>query len=600
MISFLQPWFLVGIIPFTAFLVWAYRRISQGQRITVSSLFLLEQMKSPARARKRFKPPWRFFLELLALLLLATAAAGLSFQPSEKPIAILVDNSMSMAAQDQLNQRTTRLEAAKVLLQQYLRRSPAGRQYRLFESSPELREVGRGLLGEQRVRELVKEISVQPVPDRLESVISELQRTANAESLVIFSDRPLEGSRADVEGYQTAPDPIRPINVAVQEIRFQSGGSGESGSLEVSLRNFGSVAADGVVSVHRLSIQPGANAESLARNVDVSVEADSERTVSFGNLDRGELFRVSWRSSEDEDVLSLDNEGWFSAPSRGETIGVVSGEPLPKLGLDRLPNAAFESTTAAEAASFRTVLLHRSPMLELPGVNIISILPREGALGLQFVGNFSSGSKLWSKSSSELLRYLDLRLLSVQEGVLLGSPAWAEPILESERGTLALAGETGGRRVAVFGFELLPYVGRSNPAGSILLLNTLKWTRGGEAAADRFTLGKTFLLREDEQRATLEWEGGKESLSPGERIGRRGIVVVAGEDSRSFYPVGSSFPMESKIHSPEPIQVSPVAEQESPIPSARELTEILIWIVLVLVLLDLLFTIRPRESARAV
>src|SRR5438045_1976282 len=80
-----------------AFLVYAYRRKGRSHIVQVPTLLLLASFKSAARARKRFLPPFRFFLELFLFLLLLFGAAELFRIGPKKRVAVLLDNSLSMA-----------------------------------------------------------------------------------------------------------------------------------------------------------------------------------------------------------------------------------------------------------------------------------------------------------------------------------------------------------------------------------------------------------------------------------------------------------------------------------------------------------------------
>ena len=109
------PWGLLalGAVPVLVALYFLRRR---SVRRPVSSLLLWrEESRRPARGRRvdRLKTPLRFWLELLALLLLATAAAGpLVLRESRaRPLVVVLDDSWSMRAGGQDSPRERALEA---------------------------------------------------------------------------------------------------------------------------------------------------------------------------------------------------------------------------------------------------------------------------------------------------------------------------------------------------------------------------------------------------------------------------------------------------------------------------------------------------------
>jgi len=109
------PWGLVAVLSIPA-LVAIYFLIGRSRRQVVSALFLWENQKPSPRGGKRFErlsTPLLFFLELLALLLLALAAIlpQLRSSSARVPLVVVLDNSFSMKAGSQDSARA-RAEAA--------------------------------------------------------------------------------------------------------------------------------------------------------------------------------------------------------------------------------------------------------------------------------------------------------------------------------------------------------------------------------------------------------------------------------------------------------------------------------------------------------
>src|SRR5499426_3846745 len=99
---FTFPLALLGFLAAPA-LIYIYWLHSQARKRKVSSLLLWleeKEMWEGGRTIHRLQTPLLFFLELLAILLLVTAAAGPMMRAGEsgRPLVIVLDDSFSMLA----------------------------------------------------------------------------------------------------------------------------------------------------------------------------------------------------------------------------------------------------------------------------------------------------------------------------------------------------------------------------------------------------------------------------------------------------------------------------------------------------------------------
>ena len=111
-LSFLTPFWLLSLCA-VPLLILAYLKRQQSKRYVVSSVLVLRTLSRKVSPKKRFLPPLRFFLELLALLCLTIAAAQPFLDLQGEKIAVLLDNSLSMKAQANSGSAQTRFEVAR-------------------------------------------------------------------------------------------------------------------------------------------------------------------------------------------------------------------------------------------------------------------------------------------------------------------------------------------------------------------------------------------------------------------------------------------------------------------------------------------------------
>ena len=108
MLSFVAPWFLLGLLLIPA--VIALHFIRRARRVRqVSALWLWGASEAPSQ-RARFNPNILLLLQILTVLLACFGAAGPLFQSGEREVAVIIDSSAAMSATDVA---PSRLEAAK-------------------------------------------------------------------------------------------------------------------------------------------------------------------------------------------------------------------------------------------------------------------------------------------------------------------------------------------------------------------------------------------------------------------------------------------------------------------------------------------------------
>ena len=108
MLSFVAPWFLLGLLLIPA--VIALHFIRRARRVRqVSALWLWGASEAPSQ-RARFNPNILLLLQILTVLLATLGAAGPLLQTGGREVAVIIDSSAAMSATDVA---PSRLEAAK-------------------------------------------------------------------------------------------------------------------------------------------------------------------------------------------------------------------------------------------------------------------------------------------------------------------------------------------------------------------------------------------------------------------------------------------------------------------------------------------------------
>ena len=144
---FTSPLMLLGLlsVPALAAIYWLR---SRSRRVVVSSLVLWLDQRRPqqgGRILHRMQTPLTFFLELLALALLALAAAGPALVRKEaaRLLVVVLDDSYSMLARDPKGDRNSPRRQAEIELMGELARDNYVTRFLL--AGPEPRQIGQSL-----------------------------------------------------------------------------------------------------------------------------------------------------------------------------------------------------------------------------------------------------------------------------------------------------------------------------------------------------------------------------------------------------------------------------------------------------------------------
>ena len=274
------------------------------RRKQVSSLVLWQfhvQSKSGGAKVHRLQLPLLFFLELLALLLLVTAATGPRWKlpQSARPLIVVLDDSFSMrATHDGISSQTR----AKNFLGKLFRRQPPP-STRLILAGTEPRSLGSSAKSWREVDETLlqwKCWSPDAAIDRAVTLASELGKQ-QANILVLTDHKPAEekitGQRLEWHAFGSPED-----NVAIVNASRTAFGDQDRCLLEVA--NF-----SGAAHATRLAVQTGTNA---AHGSLISLGAHESQRVVFNIPSSAPTLRATL----EPDSLAEDNEVQLLPPIR--------------------------------------------------------------------------------------------------------------------------------------------------------------------------------------------------------------------------------------------------------------------------------------------
>jgi len=445
----------------------------RNKRVVVPALFLYQGLPATARRRlfgKLHLTPL-FFLQLLILLLLITAAAQPFLPRHAGKVAVVIDTSASMQAQSP-SATSTLFDLAKQQAADEIATLSTEDSVSLFTSAP-LPTAVSSSPESRSPQQLLSSLTVTDTPDPSDDILaaffSQLVKEQGFQRIVFFTDRPLTQS---VEGGALTVhtlDNARP-NLSITSFRlYRSPFAPDDVEATVTIGGL----SDGVNGSVEIT-----NAETGAQLASQPLPRADKGTVSFPRLPLAPSYRVHLNV---EDGLAVDNEAYAVLPALSTvSILVVSPSVTAVKSLAQIPNLKVETVspqdyTPEQAARFPVVLFHLTAPETLPATNAAFILPPEGNT-LFPLGKGASHPRVthWT-AAHPLTDYVTFSLLTPTYAQALLPVSWTKSVISGTVGPLVLAGERNNWRYVVLGFDILPYLGKQNLPASILTLNLLGW-----------------------------------------------------------------------------------------------------------------------------
>ncbi len=363
------------------------------------------------------------------------------------------------------------------------------------------------------------------------------------------------------------------------------------------------------VAITALALRRGANGPELF--AEVTNFGDSDRTVLLSFDFQNELFdarqlEIRAGSSSSMTLGSLPNTAGIYKAS---ISSLENNSPLDELPIDNTAYAIYQTNTARRVLLVsRGNLFIEQLLASLPNIQAFRALADEnGNLQLPeenfdlYVfdgfapGELPNGNLLFVRPTSNplfdiggpfeditnvqvnehaLTRFVDWTNVHVLKAYQVQTPAWAEPLIESEGRPLLFAGETNGQRVAALTFDLRESDLPLQVTFPILFSNLINYLvppsafdasrslQPGESIAivPPPAAGQIVIASPSGETHPLNIEGGTVTFSRTDEIGYYAVNFLSPDSSTAEYFAVNLFdPAESDIRPRDAIQVGTVS-----------------------------------------
>jgi hypothetical protein len=475
-LSFLFPYFLAtGVL--LPLLALAYRNQEKRTLKRVTSLVILRKLPKRNLSLRRFKPPLRFFLELLALFLILLGAAGLSVKFSSGKKLLLVDNSLSMSTISvNASGPESRIEEAKKKIRESLA-SSAG-DFDIFVTSPILTRINRTVGG--NLEDTLAKITVFPTTDDIESRLLEAVSKFGYSEGIVVTDKRVE--RASPK-FQSIKVGRLAENIFLAEYQWLN-----DQTLRVRVGHSG---PSNVLAKVQLSSLTPTNQFNSSSNVYLNGDTtkDLDFKVSFKKGDRIRVAVESAAASIAEDSIKGDNQLEFKYESgSGTNVLVVSNETDLKARskLTRIPAWIFTfiqfsdyaKLSKEELGTYAIQFFYKTAPESAPDGSALYVLPPADNNIFPVVTELARQQVTSWQDNHPLNSYLRLTLFEFPAVKVFAEGTGMLPIINVSAGPVVVVKDQGDVRSAAVGFELLPYEGKDDPLFSVFTLNLFNWFVG--------------------------------------------------------------------------------------------------------------------------
>jgi hypothetical protein len=503
-IGALWPWFLATIPLGGALLVYLFRAKGVSNPHITSSLFLLEKLPEYLPSRKRFIPPLQFWLELLACLLLALAVSGVFSAETGERVAIVIDNSKSMATLQPSG--GSRLESARRIAESDISTGKSTTRFTVLagnassSSSPQRSDQPEKRSGSASAAlALLQKIQQSHEADRLQATLDTIAGSKRYDAVWVYTDKERLDQSPDTQiKIITIPSDTNSLsNAWIESLSLKAVDQLAPSSAPNSAQLLVKVAAVGpnaqTVSVSAACTDLASGESFSPPPTTLSIRSGTTASATLGPLSRAwSHCRVALtrEDSGSRDAISLDDEAWIANSSTPRQIGLFSALSSKELGLQQLPYQILAGEELAQSQRVTQAIYHRtlpegsSKSVSKPTIPSLLVMPPAGSL------LWSNGSVSHTLANSlevtrwelshPLLQYVQPTLLSIPSAATITCPDSAKPILFTSAGAFACAGEEGGTRYVITGFEIFPFDGLRSPTISIFTLNAFRWLFANE------------------------------------------------------------------------------------------------------------------------
>jgi hypothetical protein len=482
---------LLGLLAAPIILLYMLRL--RRMETPVSSTLLWQKLLRDREANAPWQRLRRNLLLILQLLILAALALALArpFLPVPSVVSgsvvVLLDGSASMLATDV---QPSRFDAARAEVQGWIDDLGGDDAMTLILVGRTPTVLSPAGNDPQALHRALAEARAQPVSADWAAALALASGAAQGYEdarIVIVSDGGLPG------------DPSAQLPALPGEVVYVPIGEGSANLALSALATRGGV--DGVQLLAAVS-NYGAAAQEALVSIFVNDALFDARRVSVPAS--GEPHSLTWQLPDDavtvraelseqaEDHLALDDHAWAVNASGAGTRALLATPGnvfleqvlglLPDVTTVRAaPDAALTDGDGASGGADYDLYVYDGVALPdpPPAGDLLLIDPPNGG-ELFSVGAVFSDTNVVRLADSPLLQFVEWRGVNVRAAHAVSAP-WAQPVVEAAGGPLLLAGETGGRRVAILTFDLHDSDLPLRVAFPVLMANIVTWLSPGQA-----------------------------------------------------------------------------------------------------------------------
>jgi hypothetical protein len=529
----------LGLLALAAPIIAFYMLRMRRQERVVSSTLLWEQAIRDVRANapwQRLRPNLLLLLQLLALAALVFALARpfwLGATPLGTNLVVIVDVSGSMGATDV---EPSRLERARDEIRKLIDSLPANGQMTIIaagsgaevlqpatDNRAALRAAVDDLRGKAGATDFTEALALatpaaERLPDTTVVIVGDGGFTPPA-SLDLRA--PLRFIRVGA----------RSENLGITAAATRRAASGAE--LFVRVQNFGAIERKTLLSIF--------DGDALFEARALTVPSGGEAGATIGLPPAVGLLRAEINAQDD---LAIDNRVWVRPGGNKGRVLVTSAGPNTFLerGLALQPNIVVEqaqgsSGTPSGGGDYDLYVFDGvAPPPELRGPVLLINPPADNGL-VTIAGGLTRPVVTGQLRNDPIMRGVDLSKIQIADAQALDRPDWGRALVESDGRPLLLAGETGGRKVAVLAFGL----GRSDLpltiAYPILLSNLVGWLapQAGSGLPESVRPGEVVQItpRSEVDRVVVTDPAGREQRL----VPSRGVVLYNATDQPGAYTV---------------------------------------------------------------
>lgn len=467
----------LGLLALAAPIVALYMLRMRRREREVSSTLLWEQAIRDVRANapwQKLRPNLLLFLQLLALAALVVALARpfwLGATPLGANLVVIVDVSGSMNATDV---EPSRIEKAKGEVRKLIGSLPANGQMTIITASTGAEVLQPATDNRAALRDAADRLRARAGATDFKEALALAAPAAERlpdTTVVIVSDG---GFTPPASNDLRAPVRFVGVGARAENLGITAAATRRTASgseLFVRVQNFGKTERKTL-----LSVFDGATLlEARALTVPSGGEAGSTITLpSAVGLLRAEI--------DAQDDLALDNKVWVRPGGNKGRILLTSAGPNTFLerGLALQPNLIVEKAQGGASAPAGGgdydlyVFDGVAPPKDLRGPVLLINPPQDNGL-VTVAGGLERPVVTGQLRDDPVMKGVDLAKIQIATAAAIDRPEWARALAESSGRPLLLAGETGGRKVAVLAFALSQSDLPLTLAYPILLSNLVGW-----------------------------------------------------------------------------------------------------------------------------